>query len=190
MYEQARQLVDAQQTGAASLNDFFVNAIQVYLQLCERRRIDAEFAMMTEDSDYQKESIVLAEEFSASDWEALELIEGTNISTSEAKASEAFSLATPDRGKPAFIPVSERLYRLISAPSTPPAGKQRRIILEVLSAAKESLGVDQISAIAEAKGLEAVGGVTPSCRYHLNLMVKENIVEIVNSSDQSPRKAQ
>ena len=40
-----------------------------------RRQIDAAFASMAEDADYQKEAQLLAEEFWYSDWEALTLEE-------------------------------------------------------------------------------------------------------------------
>jgi hypothetical protein len=72
VYEQAKQLVESETAGAASLNDFFVNAIHAYVKLCERRRIDAAFAAMADDAAYQDEAILLADEFAASDWEALE----------------------------------------------------------------------------------------------------------------------
>lgn len=75
-YEQAKHFVKSECTSSTtfvSLNDFFVAAIQAYLKLCRRRQIDAAFASMAEDADYQKEARLLAEEFEASDWEALGL---------------------------------------------------------------------------------------------------------------------
>jgi hypothetical protein len=76
VYEQAKHFVDTERTSSAtsvSLNDFFVTAIQAYVKLHKRRQIDAAFAMMAEDADYQKDANLLAEEFEASDWEALGL---------------------------------------------------------------------------------------------------------------------
>jgi hypothetical protein len=82
VYEQAKCFVDSERkhtvkhhhvTVYGSLNDFFVTAIQSYLKLLHRRQIDAAFALMAEDADYQKEARLLAEEFEASDWEALRL---------------------------------------------------------------------------------------------------------------------
>jgi hypothetical protein len=76
VYEQAKHFVDTERTSSAtsvSLNDFFVAAIQAYVKLYKRRQIDAAFAMMAEDADYQKEARLLAEEFEPSDWEALGL---------------------------------------------------------------------------------------------------------------------
>jgi hypothetical protein len=81
-YDQAKHYVDYERATSAkflSLNDFFVTAIQAYLKLCKRRQIDAAFASMAEDADYQKEARLLAEEFEASDWEALELGEASLI---------------------------------------------------------------------------------------------------------------
>ena len=76
MYEQAKCFVEGEKkhdTAFASLNEFFVTAIQAYLKLYKRRQIDAAFAGMAEDADYQKEARLLAEEFEPSDWEALRL---------------------------------------------------------------------------------------------------------------------
>jgi hypothetical protein len=74
VYEQAKQIVEKERA-VGSLNDFFVNAIQAYVKLCERRRIDAEFAMMANDTVYQREALLIAEEFAASDWEAFAMME-------------------------------------------------------------------------------------------------------------------
>lgn len=79
IYEQARCVVDKEKKGASgasrSLNDLIVAAISAYLKMYRRRQIDAAFAGMAEDADYQKEAKLLAEEFEASDWEALLLEE-------------------------------------------------------------------------------------------------------------------
>ncbi|MFB3915129.1 MAG: hypothetical protein ACE14M_00245 [Terriglobales bacterium] len=60
---------------STSLNDFIVAALKAYLKMYNRRQIDAAFAAMAEDSDYQKQAKLLAQEFEHSDWEALELEE-------------------------------------------------------------------------------------------------------------------
>jgi len=76
VYDQAKVFVEREKkhtTTFVSLNDFFVNAIQAYLKLYKRRQIDAAFAGMAEDADYQKEARLLVEEFEPSDWEALRL---------------------------------------------------------------------------------------------------------------------
>ena len=74
VYDQVKCVVDKEKrrTGArVSLNDLIVTAITAYLKMYERRGIDAAFAGMAEDADYQKEASLLAEEFDYSDWEAL-----------------------------------------------------------------------------------------------------------------------
>ena len=76
IYDQAKCVVEQEKRGGnISLNDLIVSAITAYLKLYKRRQIDAAFAGMAEDADYQKEAKLLAEEFEASDWEALRLEE-------------------------------------------------------------------------------------------------------------------
>lgn len=79
MYDQIRCVVEKERKGASgasmSLNDLIVAAIAAYLKMYKRRQIDAAFAGMAEDADYQKEAKLLTEEFEASDWEALRLEE-------------------------------------------------------------------------------------------------------------------
>ncbi len=76
LYDQAKGAIRAEGARVASLNDLIVTALKAYLQMLDRRRIDAAFAGMAEDADYQKEAQLLAEEFVYSDWEALGLEEG------------------------------------------------------------------------------------------------------------------
>jgi hypothetical protein len=78
VYDQAKRLVEREkEKGGAgsivSLNDLFVVAIKAYLKMYRRRQIEAAFAGMAEDPDYQKEAQLMAEEFEYSDWEALTL---------------------------------------------------------------------------------------------------------------------
>ncbi len=76
VYDQAKLVVDEEKArSGASLNDLFVSAIKAYLKLYRRRQIDAEFAKMAEDTDYQKEATLISEEFEYSDWEALRIEE-------------------------------------------------------------------------------------------------------------------
>ena len=78
VYDQAKLVVDKEKGGSGatiSLNDLIVSAIKAYLKMYQRRQIDAAFAKMAEDTDYQKEAALLAEEFEHSDWEALRLEE-------------------------------------------------------------------------------------------------------------------
>ena len=75
LYKEARSCVDKGVTPADSINSFFVAAILAYVKLIKRKQIDAKFAAMAEDSDYQKKTKLIAEEFSHSDWEAFEKVE-------------------------------------------------------------------------------------------------------------------
>jgi len=77
VYDQVRSVVENEKgvSGSGSLNDFFVAAIKAYLRMHRRHQIDAAFAGMAEDTAYQKEAKLIAEEFEHSDWEALRLEE-------------------------------------------------------------------------------------------------------------------
>jgi hypothetical protein len=78
VYEQAKHLVDSERTSSAtyfSLNDFFVDAIEAYVQLSRRRQIDAAFASMGEDADYQREATLLSADFEQSDRGSLSMIQ-------------------------------------------------------------------------------------------------------------------
>lgn len=76
IYDEARTMVEESVVPVDSLNDFLVTAIAAYVKLLKRKQVDAAFAGMAGDSDYQKESRLISEEFSQSDWEALEIAEG------------------------------------------------------------------------------------------------------------------
>ena len=75
LYEEARLVVESSASPTDSLNGLFVSAIRAYVRLIHRRQIDAKFAGMAKDPEYQKEAAQIAEEFSASDWEALDRAE-------------------------------------------------------------------------------------------------------------------
>lgn len=80
IYDEAKCVVDKEKGESGpvvSMNDLIVLAITAYLKMYKRRQIDAEFALMAEDAEYQKEANLLAEEFQYSDWEALRVGEGT-----------------------------------------------------------------------------------------------------------------
>lgn len=75
LYQKAKWFVDEQCSDIETINDFFVAAVAAYLKMLERKRIDAAICGMSEDTDYQKEALLIAEEFVESDWEALEITE-------------------------------------------------------------------------------------------------------------------
>src|SRR5580700_52607 len=70
VYERAKTVVIRSQ--ASSFNEFVVQAIEEKVRRLTEAEIDAAFAQMGLDSDYQRTSIALASEFAKSDWEALE----------------------------------------------------------------------------------------------------------------------
>jgi len=57
---------------APSRNSFIVQAVESYLRQQEQAWIDAQFAAMAQDEEYQNLQRQVAAEFSASDWEALQ----------------------------------------------------------------------------------------------------------------------
>ncbi|MGA8869503.1 MAG: hypothetical protein WB460_00060 [Candidatus Acidiferrales bacterium] len=73
VYEEARSFVNSNAIPIESINGFFVAAIVAYVKLIRRKQIDAQFAAMAGDVSYQKQAKLIAEEFSQSDWEALEM---------------------------------------------------------------------------------------------------------------------
>jgi len=84
-----------------------------------------------------------------------------------------------------FVPTStstkfDRKYRLINPPSIAPKGRQRQIVLHILTEAKKPMSPKEVAELAAPMGLYAVGGVLPSCQYHLHQMALLGIVEVVN----------
>jgi hypothetical protein len=68
VYEKAKTV--AIQSQASSFNEFVVQAIEEKVRRMTEAEIDAAFAQMANDDDYQRSSIALAGEFEKSDWEA------------------------------------------------------------------------------------------------------------------------
>jgi len=72
LYEKAKSFVDKRDLDVGTLNELVVAALSAYMTMAKRRQIDQAFAAMAEDADYQKEARMIAADFEASDWEALE----------------------------------------------------------------------------------------------------------------------
>lgn len=70
VYDKAKTV--AVRSQASSFNDFVVQAIEEKVRRMTEAEIDAAFAQMASDTDYQRNSIALAREFEMSDWEALQ----------------------------------------------------------------------------------------------------------------------
>jgi hypothetical protein len=68
VYEQAKTVIDRSQ--GSSFNEFVVQAIEEKVHRLTEAEIDAAFAQMAHDPDYQRDSIVISGEFEKSDWEA------------------------------------------------------------------------------------------------------------------------
>src|SRR5260370_21698438 len=70
VYERAKTVVV--QSQASSFNEFVIQAIEEKVRRLTEAEIDEAFAQMAHDSDYQRSSIALANQFEKSDWEAFE----------------------------------------------------------------------------------------------------------------------
>jgi metal-responsive CopG/Arc/MetJ family transcriptional regulator len=64
-----------QQGKARSRNELVATALRRELAAQRRAAIDAEFAEMAEDGEYQAEARAMAEEFVAAEWDALRRVE-------------------------------------------------------------------------------------------------------------------
>ena len=104
--------------------------------------------------------------------------ENVVIETPKAETTAA-TIETP---KVKSTPVMERQYVLVANPSITPKGKQRQIVLKALNSTTDPQTIEQITKFATAEGLQAVGGIGPSCRYHIHHLVKLGIAKIVNPS--------
>lgn len=58
---------------AKSRNEFVATALRKELAAIRRAEIDAEFAHMATDAEYQAEALAICEEFAVSDWEAFQI---------------------------------------------------------------------------------------------------------------------
>jgi len=82
-----------------------------------------------------------------------------------------------------FAPTStkfDRKYRLVNPPSIAPKGRQRQIVLHILTESQKPMSPKEVAELAGPMGLYAVGGILPSCQYHLHQMALMGIVEVVN----------
>jgi hypothetical protein len=71
LYEKAKLFV--QNGSKNSVNDLIVNALAAYIRALERKAIDDAFRPMATDKRYRREALRLAEQFSGSDAETIEL---------------------------------------------------------------------------------------------------------------------
>jgi L-lactate utilization protein LutC len=69
IYDRAKTVIERSQ--GSSFNEFVVQAIEEKVRRLTEAEIDAAFAEMAHDTNYQRNSIALASEFEKSDWDAL-----------------------------------------------------------------------------------------------------------------------
>jgi hypothetical protein len=70
VYERAKTVIGRLQV--SSFNEFVVQAIEEKMHRLTEAEIDAAFAQMAADPDYQRDSVTMAREFEKSDWEAIQ----------------------------------------------------------------------------------------------------------------------
>jgi hypothetical protein len=70
VYEQARSVIG--RSPVSSFNEFVVQAIEEKVRRSTEAEIDAAFAQMAEDTEYQRDSVAMAREFETSDWKVVE----------------------------------------------------------------------------------------------------------------------
>jgi hypothetical protein len=75
LYEEAERCLERKIVPAETFNDFLVAALLAYVKLLERKQVDAAFAVIAEDAEYQKDSRLIVEELSPGDWEAFASVE-------------------------------------------------------------------------------------------------------------------
>jgi propanediol dehydratase small subunit len=73
LYERAKDLVKC--GSSRSVNDFIVSALAAYVRAKERRAVDEAFRPMRDDLAYQREALMIAEQFASSDLETIKISE-------------------------------------------------------------------------------------------------------------------
>ena len=75
------------------------------------------------------------------------------------------------------VKVEEKYFKWVPESQSTWKGKQRQIVVDILMAAEDEMEFADIVTLAEEAGLEAIGGVRDSVKYHLNHLVKAGCVE-------------
>jgi hypothetical protein len=88
VYERAKTVVERHDE---SLNEFVVDAVVAKLHTLEEAEIDAAFAEMANDQEYQREAVALTREFEASDRGALEVADKATDEYSSGNTAKAAS---------------------------------------------------------------------------------------------------
>lgn len=80
-------------------------------------------------------------------------------------------------------PTNERMYQLVAAPSIPPKGKQRQIVIAALQQdPNRGFSGKEVAEYATKAGLQATAGVLASCLWHLHHLELLGIAKVLNPS--------
>jgi len=74
LLEEVEQMIKCCRRGE-STNDFIVKSMRLRISILKRKELDAKFAEMSKDTDYQRDAQSIAEEFESSDWETVKLLD-------------------------------------------------------------------------------------------------------------------
>jgi hypothetical protein len=91
IYERAK--VAIRHTQQSSFNEFVVQAIEEKVRRLNEAQIDAAFAQMADDPDYQRDAVAMSREFEKSDWDAFGSppIPTKSVKVSNARTTKASS---------------------------------------------------------------------------------------------------
>lgn len=88
IYERAKAVVEKREY-ASSLNELMVDALEQKLTELDEAQIDAAFAQMADDPDYQRDAVALTHEFAHSDWDAFQVGQKHESATRTAGEAES-----------------------------------------------------------------------------------------------------
>ena len=86
-YERAKKA--AHRAQISSFNEFVIQAVEEKVRRLTEAEIDAAFAGMADDADYQRESVAIAQEFQTSDWEAMKSSAGNERTPTRSSKTRA-----------------------------------------------------------------------------------------------------
>jgi ABC-type uncharacterized transport system substrate-binding protein len=74
LLDEVQQIIRSCRPGE-STNDFIVKSMRLRISVLKRKELDAKFSEMSKDTDYQKDSQLIVEEFEITDWETAKLLD-------------------------------------------------------------------------------------------------------------------
>jgi len=87
------------------------------------------------------------------------------------------TLVTGELVKESKVTSKDLSYKLSANCPSVWKGGQRQIVYDILKSEDRFWTLSEVAAIATVKGLQASGGVTDSCGYHLHNMAKLGVLE-------------